>query len=56
MDEAVKLAEAAIDEYANDFNHAWISGMRSKLGLFDEEEDDFILAQGLLEWMENSKV
>ena len=30
--------------------------MRSKLGLFEKEEEDFILAQGLLEWMENSKV
>ena len=56
MDEAVKLAGSAIDEYANELNHAWISGMRSKLGLFEKEEEDFILAQGLLEWMENSKV
>ena len=56
MDEAVKLAGSAIDEYANELNHAWISAMRSKLGLFEEEEEDFTLAQGLLEWMENSKV
>jgi len=56
MDEAVKLAGAAIDKYANELNHAWISGMRSKLGLFEEEGEDFTLAQELLEWMENSKV
>ena len=55
IDEGIKLAEVAIDQYANEFNSAWISGMRSKLGLFEEEEKDFTLAQGLLEWMENSK-
>ena len=55
IDEALKMAGDAIDEYANEFNAAWISGMRSKLGLFEEEEEDFTLAQGLLEWMENSK-
>jgi serine/tyrosine/threonine adenylyltransferase len=55
IDEGIKLAEIAIDEYANEFNFAWISGMRSKLGLFGEQEEDFTLAQDLLEWMENSK-
>jgi serine/tyrosine/threonine adenylyltransferase len=56
IDEALKMAGDAIDEYANEFNYSWISGMRNKLGLFEKEEEDFILAQGLLEWMENSKV
>jgi serine/tyrosine/threonine adenylyltransferase len=55
MDEAVKLAEVAIDGYANEFNSAWISGMRCKLGLFGEEEEDLTLVQNFLEWMENSK-
>jgi uncharacterized protein YdiU (UPF0061 family) len=44
-----------VNEYANEFNSAWISGMRLKLGLFGDEEDDFKLAQSLLEWMESSK-
>jgi serine/tyrosine/threonine adenylyltransferase len=55
MDEAMKLAEVAISEYANDFNSAWISGMRYKLGLFNEEEGDYALAQNLFSWMENVK-
>jgi uncharacterized protein YdiU (UPF0061 family) len=55
MDEAIKLAEVAISEYANDFNSAWIDGMRSKLGLLNEEEDDYVLAQNLFSWMENAK-
>jgi len=55
IDEALKMAGDAIDEYANEFNYSWISGMRSKLGLFEEEEEDFTLIHNLLEWMENSK-
>jgi len=55
MDKALKLAEVAVDGYSNEFHNAWILGMRSKLGLVDKEEEDFILAQSLLQWMENSK-
>ena len=55
MDEAIKLAEVAISEYANNFNSAWIDGMRSKLGLLNEEEGDYVLAQNLFSWMENAK-
>jgi serine/tyrosine/threonine adenylyltransferase len=55
MDEAIQLAEVSISEYANDFNSAWISGMRSKLGLLNEEEGDYVLAQNLFSWMENAK-
>ena len=55
MDDALKLAEVSISGYAKEFNSAWISGMRSKLGLFNEEEDDYELAQNLFKWMENAK-
>ena len=51
----LKLAEVAISEYANDFNSAWISGMRSKLGFLNEEEGDYVLAQNLFKWMETAK-
>jgi len=54
-EKAVKLAEVAIEGYSAIFNHAWITGMRCKLGLFGEEVDDFSLAQNLLDWMQNSK-
>jgi len=54
-EKAVKLAEVAIESYSSTFNHAWITGMRSKLGLFGEEVDDFSLAQSLLDWMQTSK-
>ena len=54
-EKAVKLAEVAIDSYSKTFNHAWITGMRCKLGLFGEEADDSSLAQNLLDWMQTSK-
>ena len=54
-EKAVKLAEVAIEGYSVTFNHAWITGMRCKLGLFGEEVDDFSLAQSLLDWMQTSK-
>lgn len=54
-DEAIKIAEVAISEYANNFNSAWIDGMRSKLGLLNKEEGDYVLAQNLFSWMENAK-
>ena len=55
MDDALKLAEVSISGFAKEFNSAWISGMRSKLGLFNEEEDDYVLAQNLFKWMETAK-
>jgi len=55
IEKAVRLAETAIDGYSETFNHAWISGMRCKLGLFGEEADDFSLTQNLLDWMQTSK-
>ncbi len=55
-EKAVKLAEVAIAGFSKIFNHAWITGMRFKLGLFGEESGDFSLAQSLLDWMETSKV
>ena len=55
IDKAIKMAEVVVNEYASEFNTAWISGMRFKLGFFEEEEGDFKLAQSLLEWMESSK-
>ena len=56
IDNAIKLAEASIKKYSKIFNHAWISGMRCKLGIYGEEDEDFSLVQKLLEWMQISKI
>ncbi|MDB9716699.1 YdiU family protein [Methylophilaceae bacterium] len=52
---AITLAEEAIASFGKIFNQAWISGMRCKLGLLDEEAGDFSLAQDLLEWMQSAR-
>ncbi len=54
-DEAVKMAQDAISEYPEIYRSHWLAGMRSKLGLFNEEEQDDALIQDLLEMMEKHR-
>ncbi|TCN25096.1 protein adenylyltransferase SelO [Mesobacillus foraminis] len=54
-DEAVKMAQDAISEYPEIYRSHWLAGMRSKLGLFNEEEQDEALIQDLLEMMEKHR-
>ncbi|MEG0306443.1 MAG: YdiU family protein [Clostridium sp.] len=51
QEEAIKLAQAAISEFAKIFEKNWSLGMRKKLGLFNEEEEDKFLIEGLLSTM-----
>jgi len=46
--EAVELAQAALSHYAAEYYARWIAGMREKLGLYNEEEQDEILIKDLL--------
>lgn len=55
QDEAIKLAEAEISNYAEQFEHHWLNGMRAKLGLFNEESEDLSLIKDLLEVMHKHK-
>lgn len=50
-DRAVALAQAELDRFDALFAAHWLSGMRAKLGLFNERPEDAELASGLLEWM-----
>lgn len=52
QDEAVKLAEGALSQFAKLFEGKWHNGMRAKLGLFNEEEQDETLIKNLLELMQ----
>ncbi|MEN9827285.1 MAG: hypothetical protein RI953_3030 [Pseudomonadota bacterium] len=47
-DKAVELAQNALEGFADQYNDAWLNGMRSKLGLFDSEEEDSILVTEFL--------
>ncbi|MDB1939836.1 protein adenylyltransferase SelO [Clostridium tertium] len=51
QDEAVDLAQNAISEFANTYEENWLSGMRSKLGIFNEEDEDKSLIDNLLSMM-----
>lgn len=55
QDEAVGLAQEAVAEFEDIFMENWISGMRSKLRIFNEEEGDQELIEELLDLMEKEK-
>ncbi len=52
-DQAVERATAALEHFAERFEQHWLSGMRSKLGLFADEPEDNVLVADLLAWMEH---
>lgn len=51
QDEAVDMAQNAISKFNDIYNENYISGMRSKLGLFNEEKEDEDLIYSLLSMM-----
>ncbi|CUO85852.1 selenoprotein O and cysteine-containing homologs [Clostridium baratii] len=55
QDEAVKLAEDALSDFSEIFKNNWISGMRAKLGIFNEEASDEELIKNLLNIMKKHK-
>jgi uncharacterized protein YdiU (UPF0061 family) len=52
QEEAVKIAQAAISVYMELYHSNWLSGMRAKLGIFNEEKEDESLIDGLLSMMQ----
>jgi uncharacterized protein YdiU (UPF0061 family) len=50
-EQAVELAQNALETYAEIYNDAWLTEMRHKLGLFDSEEADAALITDLLSLM-----
>lgn len=52
QEKAVALAEDAIHAFPDIFQNYWLAGMRKKLGLFNEEAEDFKLIETLLAWMQ----
>ena len=54
-DKAIEQAETALIGFADSFNTAYKAGLRQKLGLFTEHDDDQALAQELLNAMKLGK-
>lgn len=48
---AVELANAGLQGFAEEFRRQWLTRMRAKLGLFNEEDADLELVETLLSWM-----
>ena len=51
-DQAVERATIALERFPGLFERHWLSGMRSKLGLFTHEPEDKVLVEDLLAWMQ----
>lgn len=54
-EQAIKIAGDSLKNFEKLYNNYWIKGMRSKLGLFNEEVEDRELIQELLYLMEKYK-
>ena len=52
---AVEMAKESLGIFPKSFQEHWLSGMRAKLGLFNEEAEDVSLIEALLEWMRRNK-
>lgn len=50
--QAVKLAEDALSNFVKQFHSNWLTGMRAKLGIANEEIEDESLIEDLLKMME----
>lgn len=51
-DKAVKMAENALSSYSDLYQDHWMAGMRAKLGIMNEEENDKSFIESLLKIME----
>ncbi len=55
QDQAIQLAQEAIENFTTLYHHNWLAGMRRKLGIFNEEIQDESLIEDLLSMMEKYK-
>lgn len=51
QEQAVKIAQDAIEGFSELYNNNWLNGMRAKLGIFNEEPQDETLVENLLNIM-----
>lgn len=52
---AVEMAKESLGKFPDRFHHHWLSGMRAKLGLFNQEAADVVLIESLLQGMLRSR-
>ena len=54
-EKALEIANESIGRFGELFQREWLAGMRAKLGLFNEEDDDMALIEALLKWMRDTR-
>lgn len=54
-DNSIQLASQSVNGFSDQFQMAWLKGMRQKLGLFDEDPSDIDLINELLILMQKNK-
>jgi uncharacterized protein YdiU (UPF0061 family) len=54
LDRAVERATSAVDRFPDLFEQHYLNGMRAKLGLLTQEDDDQALVNDLLAWMQRA--
>lgn len=54
-EKAIEIAQEEISRFPDLYQEFWLAGMRAKLGLFTEEEQDVTLVESLLSIMEKHK-
>lgn len=52
QEQAVEIAQEALYEYSRLYKQNWLTGMRGKLGLFNEVQEDETIIEGLLSVMQ----
>ncbi|WHY17593.1 YdiU family protein [Paenibacillus sp. G2S3] len=52
QEQAIKLAEEELADFKERSYHHWLTGMRAKLGIFNEEVEDVALIEDLLDLMQ----
>ena len=55
QEKAISLATECLDQYPNQFLDYWLAGMRKKLGIFNQEENDLKFVEDLLMLMNRNK-
>lgn len=54
-EQAIQLAQDVLADFSELYYHNWLQGMRAKLGLFNEEEQDDSLIEDLLSIMQKNQ-
>lgn len=55
MNEAVRMAEEVLGQFSDRFNHYWLNGMREKIGLMTQQENDQQLIGDFLQLMRDGR-